>query len=829
MLNRNFLSLFLFLLPFFALAQKAQIRGLVVVDSSKQPIAGATVALLTQNTQAYIRGQQTNEKGEFVFDEVDASTYTLRISYTGLENYLKENLVITAGNNVNLGTLELTEASQTISEVVVEGRMPDMQLDIDKKVFDVSQSLVSVGGTASDVLANVPTIQVDSDGSVSLRGSSNVRILIDGKESAMAGSDINSFLQSMPANSISKVEVITNPSSKYDAEGQSGIINIVLKKDARIGLNGSVTASAATYNNYMAGVNLNYRDNKFNYFGGYNFNRRNNVGSSRNDNVVLIDGQISDDSQRTISNSENTRLNHSHTFRFGADFYATEKTTLSLGSNISIRKNDRLSDIDFDYFNIPEFGSNSSRTSQQYEDDLGYDITFDFKRELKKEGEELTANVTFGSDTEDGTNEFSQTYASTRKDLNRNNTTTENGKNWNLQLDYVLPLGENHKFETGYRSIIRNTEDTQFSLLQDTITGVFNPDYRVSNDFDLKSSVHAVYANYQRQLSDRIGMQIGLRAEQAYLNSIYYSKNPDAAPGTAEIRAEQDYFRIYPTAFLTYRVGEKTDKIQLSYSRRVQRPRGWQVNPFLDLSDETNYRQGNPNLLPEDIHSFELSFAKFYEKWNFISSAYYRKVFDMVQPFQYDIDLIEDIIGTPVGNETYMKWENVGKQDAMGFELISKVNLFKWWDVTANANLFYNNTQPYDQFPTNSAENFSWNGNLSTNIKFTKTTSAQVRGDYRAPQNSLQGKMYAMSGLDIALRQDVLKGKGSIMFNVRDVFNTRMFKFESNLPTRYTISENRWMPRMFTLSFSYRFGIQDLSKNRKENNAMPEDMGGEQF
>ena len=393
MRSKNLSSLILLLLPFFALAQKAHVRGVVVLDSSKQAIAGASVALLSQSSQAYIRGQQTNEKGEFTIDEVDANTYILRITYTGLETYTQENLVV-ASANINVGTIPMATASQVISDVVVEGRAPEMRLDIDKKVFDVSQSLVSVGGTASDLLANVPTIQVDADGSVSLRGSSSVRILIDGKESAMAGSDINSFLQSMPANSISKVEVITNPSSKYDAEGQSGIINIVLKKDARIGLNGAANASAASYDNYMAGINLNRRNNKFNYFGGYNFNRRNNVGGSINDNTQLINGEATPLSPRTISNTDNKRLNYSHTLRLGTDFYANEKTTLSLGANLSIRDNNRISDINFEYFNIPEYGSDAIRNSNQQEDDLGYDITFDFRRELNREGEELTANVT---------------------------------------------------------------------------------------------------------------------------------------------------------------------------------------------------------------------------------------------------------------------------------------------------------------------------------------------------------------------------------------------------------------------------------------------------
>lgn len=822
------LIFFIIFCPLFLFAQQGKIETIVIDEETNDPIIGASASLLQQSNQSYVEGAQSDVEGKLVFSDVDFGTYTIRISYVGKENVLIENVRVAGTQTVKLAQVSMMDDGKLIEEVVVEGRTPEMRLGIDKKVFDVSQSLVSVGGSASDLLQNVPTLDVDADGNVSLRGSSSVKILIDGRESAMAGSDINALLQSLPANSIEKVELITNPSAKYDAEGQSGIINIILKKNVRTGLNGSLTASGGSYDNYSGGVDLNYRDGKFNFFGGYNYANRVRPGDGFNDNTKLIDGVIQENSERTISTSENNRKGKNHTFRFGTDWYAAPKTTFSLGANVSVRDNDRRSDIGYRYFNVPNLGDSSFRVSQQYEEDLGIDITFDFKQELKREGEEITANITYGNDTEDGTNDFYQRYFNGRAPFERQNITSEAGKNWNFQVDYVLPFAEDHKFEAGYRTILRNSEDSQWSEVLDTLTGKFMPDYGVSNDFDLSNSVHALYANYQRKLTEKLGMQVGLRGEQTYLRSTYYNLDPDAPEDEKRNDGNQDFFRLYPSAFLSYEVGDSGDKVQLSYTRRVQRPRGWQVNPFVNVNDEINYRQGNPNLMPEDIHSFELSFAKFYEQWNFISSAYYRRSSDMMSPFLRDPEEIADIVGDR-SNVTYSRWENVSKQDAMGLELISKVNFLRWWDATANVNLFYDKTMPYAEFNTGDVENFSWNGNINTNVKFTKSTTLQARGFYRAPRKWVQGRMRSMTGLDVAVRQDVLAGKGSVMFNVRDVFNSQRFRMENNLPIQFIQMENRWMRRMFSLSFTYRFGIQDLNKKREDrggDNGMEEGMEG---
>lgn len=805
----TFLITFLFF-PIIAFAQSGKISATLIDEKTGTPVNFASASLLTGSAQAYLKGTQSDENGVVIFQDVPNGTFTLRVTYVGYSDFVKTNIVVSNSSNLNLGKLVLKPSGELLSEVVIEGRAPAMQIGIDRKIFNVGESLVSAGGTATDLLANVPTLQVDQDGTVSLRGS-NVKILIDGKESAMAGNDVTTLLQSLPANSIDKVEIITNPSSKYDAEGQTGIVNIVLKKNIRTGLNGAVNTSAGSYDNYMAGLTLNYRDKKFNYFGSYNFNRRNMVGSGKVDNTFL------DNNSRIYNESESSRKGNGHNIKAGVDYNITDRTTLGLSGNMSIRNSDRSEDLNYQYSNQPKLGNSSFRNSRQFEDDLGYDLNFDFRHQFKRSGEELTANASYGNDKEDGTNDFVQVFSGPKADDGRKNVTSENGKVINLQADYVLPFSETSKFEAGYRTQIRKSFDTQFSEVLVDSLGLYLPDYNISNDFDFTSSIHALYVNYQNKLSKRIGYQLGLRGEQFELKSTYFSKDPEVL--VKEEKANQNFFRLYPTVFLTYDLDDSGDKLQLSYSRRVQRARGWQINPFPDVTDDMNRRQGNPNLKPEDVHAFELSYAKTYGKVNLVSSAYFNHTSEVIQPYVFFVDS---------NSVTYSKWENLTSRTLSGFEFIAKVNATKDFDFTFNLNLININYKANELYQLPSRKGFSYNSNLTMNYRMTPTFSAQVRSEYNSSRVMAQGKMNAMKGIDVALKKDVFNKKASVMLNVRDVFNSR--KMEGYTETSQLISnfERRWMKRMVTLSVSYRFGGQDLTKSKKRETNTNE-ISGEEY
>lgn len=794
---------------------QADVSGSLQGEADKEPLMFANVSLFNSRTNDYVKGVQTDLDGKFLLPGIPKGTYYLKASYVGFQDFQKNDIVVEDGQNLHLGVLLLQATGTLLEEVVVAGTKPAMELQMDRKVFNVAQSAISVGGTATDLLANVPSLQVDMDGSVSLRGSSNVRILIDGKESAMAGNDITRLLQALPANAIERVEVITNPSARYDAEGQSGIINIVLKKDARYGFNGAVTASAGSYGNAGAGFNLNYRQGRLNYFGNYNFNRRNMVGDSWNDTRFF------GSDARTETRSESRRLGLNHGFGLGVDYYITDKTQLGVSGNLSLRANNRQEDLFYKYRNNPEMTGDSERYSRQDEDDLGYDINVNFKQEFDRKGEELTANFARGKDTEEGVNTFLQFYSASRQLMeDRRNETTEGGGNTNIQVDYSLPFSETSKFGTGYRTMIRTSDESQYSLYVDS-TNILVPDYAISNDFLMKSTVHAFYVNYENQLTPGFGFQVGLRAEQAYLDTEYLSYDPTLSAQERSAKGRLDYFRIYPSVFLTRKFGEE-NQLQASYTRRVSRPRGWQVNPFINVSDPMNVRQGNPNLLPEDIHSFELSYARFWEKVTLTSSAYYRRVNDVVQ------SVITSVEGT--SGATFSQFHNISRNEASGVEMISQLNFGKKVDVTANANFFFRRFFGSEEFNIDPTQGFNWNANAITNYRIRPNLSAQVRTEYRAPMIQAQGKSVEAFIVDAGLKLDVLNKKGMVNLNVRDLFNQRRWGGYTETTQFYREHESRWMRRMVMVSFTYRIGrMQQQDKKGQGPGGEFEEGGGGEF
>src|SRR5690606_22719847 len=456
-MTRSTISSLLLLILLFSLhsasAQKnSAISGKLIDQSTGVAVDFASVAIF-DDTNEQVAGMLSDELGGFSFNNLASGTYILRITFVGYENH-EEEIPLATGENKNLETISLKPASsEVLDEVVIEAELPDMRLGIDRKVFNVSQSLISEGGSATDLLANVPSLSVDMDGAVSLRGSSNVRILIDGKPSAMAGSDITQTLQSLPANSIQSIEVITNPSSKYDAEGQSGIINIVLKKNVRQGLNGIITASGGSYDNYDGGISLNYRDEKFNYYGNDNFRKSNRVVDGFNKNTNLSNNGITENTR------ENSRKDNGHSGKVGINYNINDKTTIGLSSNFSIRDNNRSEYLFYQYFNQPDLSGTSDRTTEQNEDDLGYDINLDFRRDFNRPGENLMANFSYGKSTEDGIQHFNQVLSESGfPDDQRINNTSEVGRNANIQIDYVLPFADEHQLEAGYRTSIRHDD-----------------------------------------------------------------------------------------------------------------------------------------------------------------------------------------------------------------------------------------------------------------------------------------------------------------------------------------------------------------------------------
>ncbi|WP_026897139.1 TonB-dependent receptor domain-containing protein [Daejeonella oryzae] len=793
----------------------SEINGKVLDSKTNSAVDFATV-LLFSNAKQPVKAGQTDLDGNFSFKNVTNGTYKLEVSFLGYTKYSSDSIKISS-NSLNLGTIKLNPSKSTVlQEVVIEGQRSTIQLGIDRKVFSVDQSLISEGGSATDLLANVPSVSVDMDGNVSLRGTDNVRVLIDGKPSAIGGGRIADILQSLPASAIESIELVTNPSSKYDPEGQSGIINIVLKKNKKIGLTGGVSSSIGSLNNYNASTNLSYRDQKVNLYGNYSYRNGNRVGGGFNNTQFLTNNGL------VSNNSESNRKNLNNSFKLGADYYLNPKTTLGLSGNFSFRNNSSAEDLNYLISGFASENGSSFRETDRDGDGTGYDLSLDFSRDFKKKGENLVANVSFGQDKEKDFQSFNQKFY-TPEGLTRDTTDSRNNYNneftssYNLQIDYTLPLTEKQKFETGIRTTIRDNDESQLSELFSPINNAFNRDYNLSNSFLLNDQVYALYTNYQNQLTNSFGFQVGLRAEQAYLNTVY-----NVLGNTAEgVKGNLNYLRVYPSVFLTQKL-KGDQQLQLSYTRRVNRPRGWQVNPFADVSDPNNTRVGNPNLLPEDINSFELSYIKYYKSLTFTSSAYLRQVNDVVQGIR---------LPQPDNNAaTITQFFNLSRSRSSGLEFISKADLWKDFSLTSNLNLFYSQFEGNEEFNIKSNDGFNWNANLTGNLKLPRNISAQFNMMYMAPQVGSQGRRNEIFGMDAGLRMDVLKNKaGSISFNMRDIFNSRSWGQTTETEFFLQESERRMMGRMATLTFSYRFGKQDLgSRNKRNAKDQPRESGSEE-
>ncbi|MGY4383607.1 outer membrane receptor protein involved in Fe transport [Pedobacter sp. UYP24] len=800
---------------------EGKITAKLVDATNNQTIPFASAIVINRKTKAIVKGAQTDIDGNLIILGLPKGVFTFKISYVGYQTMVRDSVAVTdAKKDINFGTINMKLSKGTaLNEVTITAPKSTIQMGIDKKIFSVDQSLVSEGGSASDLLQNVPSVQTDIDGNVSLRGSSGVRVLIDGKPSLIAGGNVAQILQSIPASSIESVELITNPSAKYDAEGQSGIINIVLKKNKKLGLNGAVALTAGSQENYNANTNLSFQNSKINLYGNYSYRYGNRLGGGFN-NIQYTNLLSPSSAAFTNQITDSKSLDKGHNFKAGIDYYVSDKSILSFSGGFNVRDNDRseLLSIDkLDQLRNPLELSN--RTNSNSGTGGSYDLNLDYNQKFSKPKEELTFNLSFS----EGDNNNDQIYNTNIYNVNgmpvmsflniQNNNNYGYNKNYNIQTDYTLPIGELGKIEAGYRSQIKFAENSQISSNSDIFTGDFVNNFALSNLFNSKDQVHALYFNFQNQIKN-FGYQFGLRAEDATLDTRLGTYQSNG--GIAYTPGKVAYKRIYPSLFLTEKF-KGDQQLQLSYSRRVNRPRGWDTNPFLDVSDPYNYRQGNPNLLPEDVHAFELSYSKYWKKVTLTSTAYLRKTNDVIQrvrttPAEYE--------GTGITLTTPI---NLARSINSGFELISKVDVVKAWSFTGNVNLYQVDVKGNSNSGVLENSGFSWNANLTNNFILPYNITLQVKGDYRAREAMAQGTRNAMYGLDAGAKYDFKDKKSSLSLNIRDIFNTRKWSMTTEAGGTIVDFSRRMQGTVANLTYSYRFGKTDF-KFKKSNKSDQQQM-----
>ena len=816
--------LVLFLVCFIsvpAIAQQNTPVGKVtgrLTAGKKSPVSYATVTLLRLDSSV-VGGDLTKDDGAFSISPTGTGKFLLRTNAIGYQNRIIGGIEITLDAlNKSMGNITLSQTEQALKAVEITGEKAVMEMKVDKKVFNVEKNITTAGGSAADVLQNVPSVSVDADGNVSLRGKSDVTILIDGKPATLLGSDVASALQSISASSIESVEVITNPSAKYDAQGMTGILNIITKKDRAFGINGNVTLGAGTRDKYNAGLGLNAHKGKWNVFLNSNVrynNSYNNVSTGRHDKVADTIAQYTyEHVPRHFSGWFNT---------LGASWDIDKNNSLTVTGNVNLMqhafKDSSKYTVSIVPENIPIF--QQDRFSNSVGDLTGLSGSLNYKHKFKKKDEEFTLDANVSNFTAQRT----QDYVTVSHDPQHPDIIYESApghgatNSFTGSADYTDPLfTQNGKLGFGIKTQITDFNSTNDPLL-DTNKGTQYRDSSLWATYSYTQQIHAAYINWSDQLG-KFSYQLGLRAEDA----IYDGNNKVPFDTTFS----NNFFGLFPSAFISYQL-PKQQSVYLNYSRRTNRPNFFQLMPYKDLSNPSTVSQGNPDLIPEFIHNIELSYNKQTNKGdNFILSLYYQNTRNLIERVIRTYDAGE------LAGRLYSQPLNIASASTYGLDLTGKFQLLPIWDATLNVNAFQNqiNVGAADSATRSYLSNsngFSWFGKVNSSLKLPAGFSLQLNGNYESPKVIAQGKLQESYWIDLALKKSFWKGKANLTVNCSDIFKTRKFINEYDLPAYSQQILREKETRVGNISFTYRFGksaddkpkgpVDAAPKRKKKDNA----------
>ena len=821
---KRILFALLLIAPLSLFAQvSGTIRGTIIEDETGDPLPFVTIALTPEGSNAPTAGCSTGEDGSFRLSNIKAGKYTLTASFVG---YLDDsrNVSITAGkSNIDLGTIRLKSDRKLLKEVVVTEQRSQMSFEIDKRVFTVDQSIATTGGSASDVLADIPSVEVDNEGTVSLRGSESVTVWINGKASGLTSDNQGDILQQMPAGSIEKIEVITNPSAKHSPEGTAGIINIILKRDRKAGYYGSVQGGMDSRLGYNAGGNINYSSGKLDAYAGLNYRNMRFENEGITDTKYFGANQYQKQTNIGSHNPNNIFGRAGFTWRFTTkdEIYANVMGMLGGG-----RHNNEISaisgPIENDLYADPTQRMTRTTTQQgkptMYNVELGYthrwsdthflDLSVGHHLWQQQRGATYrqTTEKFFGSDTT-----IMSSYQF-QDGLNKSNSTE-------IKLDYEYKINDNHRIEAGYKGNFSDDRSPVITYTDEEHTEQ-NIDKNLYNQFRYKQNTQALYTTYSGRIG-KLGYQFGLRGEYWNVKTQSYGwaeKESGNIPGFTS----KDFFKLFPSAFLSYEISDGQE-IQVNYTRRLRRPWGGQLNNFQNISDSTNISFGNPGLTPEYSNAYELNYLKNWENHTLSLSGYYRTTEDVIERISY---------GSDNSRVIYTTFENVARTQSAGLEIVGKNRLFKVLDLTTTVNLFYYKLDAFKyiingQTITGDAdENFSWNARMTANVMLPWGISLQATGRYDAKRIVAQGYREPSYSLDLGLRK-MFNQHWSLSVNARDILDSRGRHTVTVNDTFYRYSENSHGGRTFGFTLTYSFGNMKAKRpDRKQMQEMQNGGGG---
>jgi outer membrane cobalamin receptor len=768
--------------------KKGVIKGNVRDSITNQAIEFATVAVYNTIDHTLVNGAITGQMGEFRIAKLEIGSYNIEITFIGYKTKRVTGVTITNDYSTrNLGDIFICMTTENLMEVEITEGVPSIEYQIDRKVIHVDKQIASTAGTAVDILESVPSVSVDVEGNVTLRGSSGFSVFIDGKPSIL---DPNDVLQQIPASAIADIEIITNPSAKHDPDGTAGIINIIMKKIRLEGFNGIIDANVGMYGTYGGDFLFNYRKNAMNLYLGADYNKRVNPGISEYERITI--DTATRDTTTTIAEGDFESIRLSWQVRGGIEIDAGSNDYFNIGFRYGHRERTGTTTRNYDEW-IQPGDIHNPYISNENEERGGnfYSATLDYRHTFKKQGHNLTTQFIYDHRE---SNEMSLNWLYTDIDTTSAQKTTEEGpaERFRIKLDYTLPIGENDKFEAGYQSRISNSEDETnlFDYDIDTKEFVLIPEY--SNTTKYNRNIHAIYAMYAGEVKS-FGYQLGLRGEYTYRYMELLST------GESFTLDRMDYF---PTIHLSYNL-PKDNMLMASYARRIDRPRGWYLEPFITVQDAYNLRQGNPELLPEYIDSYELNYQKRFSK-DFISfEAYYRVTHNK-------IERVSSVYEENILLHTY---ENVGEDYALGGELMIGVDIFKWWHADIMGNLYYYQVKGelYGESFDNTSLN--WGSRFNNYFKVAEFTNIQLTGNYISPSVSAQGKRYGYYVVNAAVKQEFFKRKLSLTLQARDLFGTAVFESINEGPDFSNYFYAKRNAPLVTLSLSYKINNYKIKRN----------------
>lgn len=803
-MKRKILLILSLMIGLYAIAQrpknfqkptKINLSGKVIDQETQQPLEYATITLKSARFPDRLQGGITNEEGIFNF-EIFPGRYTVTTEYISFEKDIKEGVVLRESKD--LGTIALGMEVNSLNEVELVAERTEVEIRLDKRVYNVGKDITVRGGSVSDVMDNIPSVSVDVEGNISLRGNDNVRILINGKPSGLVGLSGPDALRQLPAESIERVEVITSPSARYEAAGTAGILNIILKREELAGFNGSFILNGGTPTTYGGSASLNWRNKKLNIFSTTSYNDGKSLGGG-----VFNSEYFNRDQPSTFTNE--TRDYNRNRERFfinlGAEYFFDDNTSLTLSvftrtSNNGSNNTTIIEDTDLNGIVLNRLG----RYQDETEKDNSSQFTANFTKKFNDKGHELVIELQSEESSEDESD-----FADNTNVFDQTSSTEEKQKRQLIQLDYVYPIDENTQFEAGFRGNY-SQQDTDYQVF-DINGNVRTLNTNLTNYLGFTQNVNAAYTQFGKKIN-QFSYLLGIRMENT---KIIIDQR------TADIYQEKKYTDWFPTLNLSYEFNER-ENITLGYSRRIRRPRSWSLNPFQSLTSLTFFRQGNPDLDPSYANSFDLGYLKRWDKFTLNGSVYYstsKQVITRITEATGTIVRVSDdpVIDVPALRSTSI---NLAENNRTGTEFTLTYSPKRQVRISGNFNIFNSETIGTYEDQVLDAEIVSWFARINASFPLPFGITTQLRTFYRGPSATAQTESQGILSMSGAINKDLFNKKGTLSFRASDIFNSRRRKSTTETETFRNYTEFQWRQPTYIFTFTYRINENKNSRKRSQ-------------